>query len=254
MKSVLLLLVGVLIGAWGSLCGIGGGIFAVPVFHYLLKMPLEQAISNSLVLVAVMTTGGTLIELLRPDGAIEWSVLGALVATSWIGTRLGAWIGRRLSVRSLKRVFALLIAAVAIEMLLTAPVLGVAGAWSWTPALLAGVLVIGFFAGILAPLFGLGGGLIAVPGLLYALPQIGYVGVRATSTAMSTFNALQSLWLNRKLGHLRIAEALPPALGAFGGSFLGVMLAHVPEIAVPAQRLIAITLLLISVRFLLDRK
>ena len=71
---------------------------------------------------------------------------------------------------------------------------------------------------------------------------------------MSTFNAWQSLILQRKQGHLRLGEALPPALGAFVGSYVGVWLAHRPEIAVPAQRLIALTLLLISVRFFLDRK
>ncbi|MEY2784905.1 MAG: hypothetical protein RL277_1112 [Planctomycetota bacterium] len=254
MKGLLLALVGLVIGTWGSLCGIGGGIFAVPVFHYALRMPLPQAIANSLVLVAVMTTGGTLVELLRADCAIAWDVLGALVATSWLGTHVGMWIGRRLSVRALKRVFAVLIALVSLEMFLTEPLRASPQALEWSAGLLVLVLLLGFAAGILAPLFGLGGGLIAVPGLLYGLPELGYVGARATSTAMSTFNAWQSLILQRKQGHLRLGEALPPALGAFVGSYVGVWLAHRPEIAVPAQRLIALTLLLISVRFFLDRK
>jgi uncharacterized membrane protein YfcA len=254
MKSLLLALVGFVIGAWGSLCGIGGGIFAVPIFHYILRLPLPQAIANSLVLVAVMTSGGTLVELLRADSAIAWDVLGALVATSWLGTHVGMWIGRRLSVRALKRVFAVLIALVALELLLTEPLRANPQTIEWSPGLLALVLVLGFAAGILAPLFGIGGGLVAVPGLLYGLPEIGYVGARATSTAMSTVNAWQSLILHRKQGHLRLAEALPPALGALVGSYAGVWLAHQPQIAVPAQRLIALTLLLVSVRFFLDRK
>jgi|694.fasta_scaffold03241_10 uncharacterized membrane protein YfcA len=254
MKRLLLALAGLVIGTWGSLCGIGGGIFAVPIFHYILRMPLPQAIANSLVLVAVMTTGGTLVELLRADCAIAWDVLGALVATSWLGTHVGLWIGRRLSVQALKRLFAVLIALVALEMLFTEPLRGTPLDFEWSVGLLVLVLLLGFAAGILAPLFGVGGGLLAVPGLLYGLPEIGYVGARATSTAMSTFNAWQSLILQRKQGHLRLAEALPPALGAFAGSYAGVWLAHQPQIAVPAQRLIAATLLLISVRFFLDRK
>ncbi len=254
MKRLLLALAGLVIGTWGSLCGIGGGIFAVPIFHYILRMPLPQAIAHSLVLVAVMTTGGTLVELLRADCAIAWDVLGALVATSWLGTHVGLWIGRRLSVQALKRLFAVLIALVALEMLFTEPLRGTPLGCEWSVGLLVLVLLLGFAAGILAPLFGVGGGLLAVPGLLYGLPEIGYVGARATSTAMSTFNAWQSLILQRKQGHLRLAEALPPALGAFAGSYAGVWLAHQPQIAVPAQRLIAATLLLISVRFFLDRK
>ncbi len=254
MKRLLLALAGLVIGTWGSLCGIGGGIFAVPIFHYILRMPLPQAIANSLVLVAVMTSGGTLVEMLRPDAAIAWDVLAVLVATSWLGTHVGMWIGRRLSVRALKRLFAVLIALVALEMLFTEPLRGTPLGFEWSVGLLVLVLLLGFAAGILAPLFGVGGGLLAVPGLLYGLPEIGYVGARATSTAMSTFNAWQSLILQRKQGHLRLAEALPPALGAFAGSYAGVWLAHQPQIAVPAQRLIAATLLLISVRFFLDRK
>jgi hypothetical protein len=38
------------------LCGIGGGVFAVPLLHYAYGMPLKIAIANSLVLVAASTS------------------------------------------------------------------------------------------------------------------------------------------------------------------------------------------------------
>lgn len=254
MKTLLLVLIGACIGTWGSLCGIGGGIFAVPIFHYLLKQPLQQAIANSLVLVAVMTSGGTLVELLRSDCAIQAHLLAALIATSWLGTQVGVRIAARLSVRKLKLGFAVLLAAVALELLLSTPLPAEPSAWEWSSWRLGLALALGFCAGVVAPMFGIGGGLIAVPGLLYGFPEIGYQGARATSTAMSTFNAWQSVWLQRRRAPFVAQQAWPTALGAFAGSYLGVWLAHLPELATPAQRLIAITLLLVSLRFAFDRK
>ena len=61
----------------------------MPVFHYLLRLPLPAAVANSLVLVAVMTSGGTLSELLRADCALRWDVVAGLLVTSILGTRLG---------------------------------------------------------------------------------------------------------------------------------------------------------------------
>ena len=38
-------LFGALIAAWSSMCGIGGGLFAVPVLHFLERLPLKEAVA-----------------------------------------------------------------------------------------------------------------------------------------------------------------------------------------------------------------
>src|SRR5205085_12425805 len=70
------------------------------------------------------------------------------------------------------------------------------------------VAAIGFVAGIVAPLLGIGGGLVAVPGLLYLAPDLGFLVARAASVAMSTVTAWQSVWLYRRDGEIKSAAAL----------------------------------------------
>lgn len=253
-RATLLLALGLVIGAWGSLCGIGGGIFAVPLFHYLFGMALPRAIANSLVLVAVMTTGGTLAELLRADSALAWDVVGVLVAASWIGTRLGYRAARRVDVRTLKLAFCVLLLAVAIEIVSTSPerLALAAGEFAWDPWLAGTVALTGFVAGFVAPLLGIGGGLIAVPALLFGLPSIGYLGARACSTAMSACNGWQSVWLYREKGEIAGATAAWASAGALAGSWLGVWLAHVPGITRVAESIVAATLVIVAARFAWD--
>jgi len=240
-KAAGLFLLGIVIGAWGALCGIGGGIFAVPVFHYLYGMPLQSAVANSLILVAVMTTGGTLVELVQPGDALRWDVVLVLIATSWIGTQLGFRVAQRLEVRTLKLVFCLLLVAVAVEILLSSHERSArAGTpFEWQASLVALVL-------------GIGGGLVAVPALLFTLPSIGYLGARACSTAMSACNGWQSVWLYRKRDGLQLAIAATTSAGALVGSWIGVRVAHAPGITFFAELIVSVTLLLVAARFAWD--
>ncbi len=254
MKAAGLFLLGIVIGAWGALCGIGGGIFAVPVFHYLYGMPLQSAVANSLILVAVMTTGGTLVELVQPGDALRWDVVLVLIATSWIGTQLGFRVAQRLEVRTLKLVFCLLLVAVAVEILLSSHERSArAGTpFEWQASLVALVATTGLAAGFLAPLLGIGGGLVAVPALLFTLPSIGYLGARACSTAMSACNGWQSVWLYRKRDGLQLAIAATTSAGALVGSWIGVRVAHAPGITFFAELIVSVTLLLVAARFAWD--
>ncbi|MBK7643342.1 MAG: sulfite exporter TauE/SafE family protein [Planctomycetes bacterium] len=254
MKSLWLFGLGLLIGAWGSLCGIGGGVFAVPMFHFLCGMTLPAAIANSLVLVALMTSGGTLAELAQPGCALHWDVVGVLLATSWIGTQLGYRAAKKIAVRRLKLAFGVLLVGVALEILASSHERSAlaGGDFEWSPGLIALLAGTGFVSGFVSPLLGIGGGLIAVPALLFGLPAIGYLGARACSTAMSAFNAWLSVWLYRKRGGLRFELTLPASAGALCGSWAGVRLAHVPGITFYAEIVIALTLLLISARFVWD--
>ncbi len=253
-RALLLVVLGLVIGSWGSLCGIGGGIFAVPLFHYGFGLPMPRAVASSLVLVAVMTSGGTLAELLRADGALRWDVFGVLVATSWIGTQLGYRLARRMQVRTLKLCFCVLLVLVAAEILLSqeSRAARAAAPFAWDALALAFVAGTGLAAGFVAPLLGIGGGLIAVPALLLGPTSLGYLGARACSTAMSMCNGWQSVWLYREQGGVELGIALWASLGALGGSWIGVALAHVPGVTRAAELVVVATLLLVAARFAWD--
>ena len=96
----------------------------------------------------------------------------------------------------------------------------------------AGALAIGFAAGVVAGMLGVGGGILFVPGLVLAF-GLGQVDAEATSLAAIVPVALVGAWRQHGYGNLRLADgALLGALAA-AGAVLGVVLVNtVPERAV----------------------
>lgn len=249
-------MLGALIGTYSTLCGIGGGIFAVPLLHYAYGMPLKTAVANSLVLVAASTSTATAAEMMRADTALHYEVLIVLVIGSLAGTQIGYRVQRRLDTRKLKMVFCIVMLAVGAKLLFAPDQSGDAGALTQrldlSPVQLAEVAGIGLLAGILAPLLGIGGGLVAVPGLFLGLPALGYAGARACSTAMSVVNSWQSVWLYRREKKIEIATAAWFAGGALVGGVVGDGLIHVPAVVGIAQKLLSATVLFVALRFAWD--
>jgi len=255
-RGAALACLGILIGTWSTLCGIGGGIFAVPLLHYACGLSLRAAVANSLALVAASTTSASLVEIARSDTALHPGVLAVMTAASLAGTRAGYFVAARIGARALKGIFAVLLVVVAARLLLQAAPGGTATSvpqdLSFTTSEYAGVAAVGALAGLCAPLLGIGGGLVAVPGLVLGVPALGFAGARACSTGMSTFNAWQSLWLYRRDGLFRPGLAIPLATGALAGGVLGDGLIHVAAIVPFAQKLLGATLLLTAARFAWD--
>ena len=255
-RDAALALLGLGIGTWSTLCGIGGGIFAVPILHYAYGLPLRAAVANSLGLVAASTTAASLVEAARGDTALHVGVLAVLTASSLAGTRAGYFVAARIGGRALKATFAVLLVVVAVKVLATSAPGGTGT--SLPPGLAvttgeyAGIAAVGALAGFTAPLLGIGGGLVAVPGLVLGVPALGFASARACSTAMSSFNAWQSLWLYRRDRLFDSRLAIPLATGALAGGVVGDLLIHAPSIVAFAQRLLGATLLLTAVRFALD--
>lgn len=254
-----LLGLGLVIGTWSALCGIGGGVFAVPLLHYVFHRPLKVAVGSSLLLVAGSTTSATITELLRADSALHLGAAATMVATSFVGARIGFALGKRLDTIALKAVFVVVLAFVALDLAFGADPRDVQGAGDARLLALGAldyvaIAGLGLAAGIVAPLLGVGGGLVAVPGLLFLAPGLGFLGARATSMAMSVFTSWQSMWLHRREKQVELALAVWLALGAIAGGWAGVGLVHVPGATAIARRMLAATLAFVAVRFLLDVK
>ena len=87
-------------------------------------------------------------------------------------------------------------------------------------------IAIGFCAGILSGLFGIGGGLIIVPSLIL-LARLAPITATGTSLAalLLPVGAL-GVWEYYKKGHLNIPAALLLAVGLFFGAWIGARLAQ----------------------------
>ena len=87
-------------------------------------------------------------------------------------------------------------------------------------------IAIGFAAGILAGLFGVGGGLIIVPALVLLAHFTPITAIGTSLAALLLPVGALGVWEYYKRGHLNIPAALFIAIGIFFGALLGAKLAH----------------------------
>jgi uncharacterized protein len=238
-----------------AVCGIGGGLFAVPLLHYLGGLPMKRAVATSLVLVFVQTGTGTLVELLHLDSGLDGAAVALLIAGGYLGARVGFALSRRIQTLWLKRIFALVLIVSAVRILgLDVRTSDEVAAGFGNLSLLTSsvVVLIGFSGGIVSPLLGVGGGLIVIPALLILLPGVSYIQARACSTAMSVFTSSQSATMHWQAGNVDRRLAWRFALLTAFGAAAGVMAVHQPGWAEGARAAMAVILILVAGRFAWD--
>jgi uncharacterized protein len=94
---------------------------------------------------------------------------------------------------------------------------------------IAEAIAAGVAAGIVSGLFGVGGGVVFVPALVY-IYDASQVGAEATSLLAIIPVALVGAWRQHSYGNVRVREGIVMGCLAAGGAFGGVALANVlPE-------------------------
>ena len=110
-------LVGLVAGLVGALCGVGGGIIMVPAFIFALGMTQKTAVATSLAVVVVAGLSGTLNNVTKSD-LIDWRVVLVVAAGAAVASWFGAELMRSLSNEALQKGFAVLLILVGVRMLL----------------------------------------------------------------------------------------------------------------------------------------
>ena len=122
-----------------------------------------------------------------------------------------------------------------------------------TSAMLVTFLVIGLAAGVLSGLFGIGGGIVIVPALLYfARMQPSMATGTSLGALLLPVGALGAYeyWRN---GNIDLRASLLLAVGLFFGAFAGAKLNQVLS-PVQAKRSFAVFLLIVAVRLWVTAK
>ncbi len=112
------LLVGVVAGLAGALCGVGGGIIMVPAFVLMLGMTQKTAVATSLAVVVVSGLSATANNVTSKSNLIDWKIVGITA----LGAVVAAWYGsdlmRSLSNQQLTKIFGVLMIVVGARMLI----------------------------------------------------------------------------------------------------------------------------------------
>lgn len=207
--------VGLVAGLLAGLFGVGGGIVIVPglVFVAGFGQRLAHGVSlGAIVLIAASGTIGYGVE-----GEVHWPAAVALTAGALVGIVVGTALLERVSQTRLQAGFGLLLVAGAIRMLFETP--DAADVPSLSGAVAVTFVVLGFVAGLLSGLMGVGGGIILVPALTIVggLPLL---IAKGTSLAVILPTSLVGSFRNHSNGNLDVGAAALAGAGGVASTYL----------------------------------
>lgn len=113
-----LILIGLVAGFFSALFGVGGGIVIVPLLLLAGRYELRQASATSLGAIAITASAGVVIYAVHGDVEPVYAALVGVPAT--VGVLAGTALQQRVHARTLSYLFAVLLVAIAVRMLVTA--------------------------------------------------------------------------------------------------------------------------------------
>ena len=216
-----LALVGMTAGLFATLFGVGGGIVMVPLLVLLLGYETKVATATSLAAIIVTATVGVITHGLLGNVAWGYAVLIGLPAV--LGVLVGLWIKDRITTRSLTFAFAGLLAITAL-WLLSKPVASAGTAITLDVGRGIVVAALGFVAGALAGLFGVGGGILFVPALTLV---VGLSQLRAEGASLLAIIPVSLLgsWRQQRAGTVRWGAAAVMGTASVATAVIGAFIA-----------------------------
>lgn len=107
--------ISVVAGAVSGLLGIGGGVFKVPALHLLCGIPIKAAAATSNFMIGATAAASAFLYYGR--GEVRPALTAATVIGVVGGSVLGSALNRRVRGAHVQKVFAVLLMAVAVQML-----------------------------------------------------------------------------------------------------------------------------------------
>ncbi len=244
MKRIKSLLLGFIAGLFSSALGIGGGVCLVPGLMFLMGYKIKRAIGTSLIAIVPAVFVGIIAHYFIQPGNVKPLIALFVIVGSVIGARCGATLVNKIDSKKLTKLFALLLLFVGLRLtgIIRMPFDPVS-----TGAIYPWLVVLGLGSGLVSSLFGIGGGIITVPGL-YFFFGLTMIQTVSTSLVVVLFTTFAGAMFHRKFNNIDIGlmRFLVPA--ALVGAVIGAIVANL----LPAHTLkiiLGVIVVLCSVRF-----
>lgn len=229
------LALGLVVGVILALTGAGGGILAVPLLVFGIRMGVAQAGPIGLLAVGMAAALGAVLGL--REGIVRYRAAMLIAAAGMLLSPLGLWLAHRLDNRWLSVLFALVLLLVAFRTFRLArrpPAVAPAaahalypcqrdaatGRFIWTSSCARALALSGTVAGLLSGLLGVGGGFVMVPAL-QRYTDLAMRSVVATSLAVIALVSVTGVVASAASGGMNWDVALPFSAGALAGMLAG---------------------------------
>jgi uncharacterized protein len=213
--DVLGLVSGVLVGFSLGLVGGGGSILSVPLMIYLVGVPSVHVAIGTTAFAVAVNAAATLISHARM-GNVNWPCAGVFALAGMVGAYGGSSLSKVVDGQKLLVLFALLMLVIAAVMFARRSAAGDPDV-KLTGENLPRLLGTGFLTGALSGFFGIGGGFLIVPGLMFATGMLIINAVGSSLVAVTAFGATAAFnYARSDLVDWRLA-AMFILGGVFGG-------------------------------------
>lgn len=271
-ESAELIVFGLIVGAYGTMVGAGGGFLIVPVLLLVWHLPPAQAAGTSLAVVFINATAGSFSY--AKQGRIDYKSGILLALPTLPGSIIGAFVAERISGHAFDVMFAVILLAVA-ALLLWKPVgrgessvhheVDPGAPWyrmsrvvvdksghefRYQYNLIWGLLI-SFGVGFLSSILGIGGGIIHVPALIHLLGFPSHLAA-ATSHFILAISSLVGAGTHVSLGNVLFGPAALMGVGVISGAQVGALWAKKSKGATTV-RLLSIALIAVAIRLLMRR-
>ena len=241
-RVFVLLAIGLAGGILSGMFGVGGGIILVPLLVTFAGLDQRAAAATSLLAILPSSIAGSITYLAH--GEADLLAAGVIAVGAVAGSLIGTRLLRKLPLGWLRWGFIALLVIVAIRMLFVAPERG--DSLDFTLLVALGYVGLGLVMGIASGLFGIGGGVIAVPALV-ALFGISDLIAKGTSLLVMIPTSVVGTISNSRSGLVQVRTGLIVGVAAAASSVLGSFIA----LALPPRLssiLFAVLLILVSVQ------
>ncbi|HYH10976.1 MAG TPA: sulfite exporter TauE/SafE family protein [Thermomicrobiales bacterium] len=223
----------------GSMLGLGGGVFLVPIFTLFFGIDPKIAIAASAICVITNSVVGSSNHLRNGFTNIRLAMLLGLTTIS--GAIAGALLAVVADASALSFIFGIVLLAAAISMLVRRQAVvpnsepgdpdpflleasftdrATGGLVRYIPQRVRAGLTASAFAGVLSGLLGVGGGVVQVP-MMNLLMRVPVKGAAGTSTLLVGMTAVATATVFYADGKVDASVVVPAMIGIFVGSQLG---------------------------------
>jgi uncharacterized protein len=185
--DILGLVSGVLVGFSLGLVGGGGSVLSLPLMVYLVGVPSVHVAIGTTAFAVAVNAAATLISHARM-GHVNWPCAGVFAAAGMVGAYGGSSLSKVVDGQRLLVLFALLMLIIAAVMFARRSAAG-DPAVKLTGENLPKLLGTGFLTGTLSGFFGIGGGFLIVPGLMFATGMLIINAIGSSLVAVTAFGA-----------------------------------------------------------------
>ncbi|HJU69585.1 MAG TPA: sulfite exporter TauE/SafE family protein [Gemmatimonadaceae bacterium] len=267
LEILLLALLGVVVGTYGTLVGVGGGFLVVPLLLIIYKLPPAAAAATSLVVVLLNAASGSVTYVRRGRVDVRTGLLLA-AATVPGAFFIGPELAERIPERAFKIGFGIFLLAMATLLFFRPERSSTAergprrrGLWRIRRTFRDGsgaaidyefdvvlAVILSFAVGVLSSMLGIGGGIVHVPALIHLMGFPVHVAT-ATSQFVLAFTAAAGVAKYASGGHVVWPLAAGIGVGVVVGAQIGARVSHFMKGA-KIIRLLVLAIVLLGLRLI----